>query len=49
MAIAFQVAGELCPDEADDIRRMWLFAPAGNLVGILGARGSGMSRRSSST
>jgi SAM-dependent methyltransferase len=39
MAIAFQVAGELCPDEADDIRRMWLFAPAGKLVGILGAAG----------
>jgi ubiquinone/menaquinone biosynthesis C-methylase UbiE len=39
MAIAFQVAGELCPDEADDIRRMWLFAPAGKLVGILEAAG----------
>jgi ubiquinone/menaquinone biosynthesis C-methylase UbiE len=37
MAIAFQVAAELCPDEADDIRRMWLFAPAGKLVGILEA------------
>jgi ubiquinone/menaquinone biosynthesis C-methylase UbiE len=37
MAIAFQVAAELCPDEADDIQRMWLFAPAGKLVGVLKA------------
>jgi ubiquinone/menaquinone biosynthesis C-methylase UbiE len=37
LAIAFQVAAELCPDEADDIRRMWLFAPAGKLVGALEA------------
>jgi ubiquinone/menaquinone biosynthesis C-methylase UbiE len=37
MAIAFQVAAELCPDEADDIRRMWRFAPAGTLVGLLEA------------
>jgi SAM-dependent methyltransferase len=37
MAIAFQVAAELCPDEADDIRRMWLFAPTGKLVGLLEA------------
>jgi SAM-dependent methyltransferase len=37
MEIAFRVAAELCPDEADDIRRMWLFAPAGKLVGVLEA------------
>jgi ubiquinone/menaquinone biosynthesis C-methylase UbiE len=37
LAIAFQVAAELCPDEADDIQRMWLFAPAGKLVGVLKA------------
>jgi ubiquinone/menaquinone biosynthesis C-methylase UbiE len=39
LAIAFQVAAELCPDEADDIRRMWLFAPTGKLVGVLAAAG----------
>jgi ubiquinone/menaquinone biosynthesis C-methylase UbiE len=37
LAIAFHVAAELCPNEADDIQRMWLFAPAGKLVGILEA------------
>jgi SAM-dependent methyltransferase len=41
LAIAFQVAAELCPDEADDIQRMWRFAPAGKLVDLLEAPGFG--------
>jgi hypothetical protein len=39
MAIAFQVAAELCPDAGDDIQRMWRFAPAAKLMGVLEGAG----------